>query len=462
MMTRTLIVPLAGPRQDPERVSEAILPIARALACQSQAVVLVAVIELPLTRAETVGTIDELWGQELDAYLRDVAETFPDTPVQTVVRQNTSISSEVARLCSSLSDPLVVMSSQGRKGLQRALRGSVAFETVQALSCPVLIIPVAYAADQPLARGELNEVLIPLDGSPLAEGAIIAGLLALEGAGFNIHLLKVTNETGDEEEIRRYLQGICEDLEARGYRVSWSIRHGKPAEQIVAVAQELDVQLITMATRGRRGFERLIYGSITEDVVRDAGVPVLVVRGGPEAVAAANERQARRLGYPSVEAREVRYRALAARDIMSSPAITVVQATPLGDVARLMLEHRIGCVPVVDNDGKIAGIITQSDFAGHRESILFSDTVLDPLGLVPKLDVAGALTAIDVATRPVITAEEGDPVSGIVELMAEHDFSHVPVVRNGIPLGIVSHHDLLRMVADPSAIREAQTSDMEG
>jgi CBS domain-containing protein len=462
MMTRTLIVPLAGPRQDPDGVSEAILPIARALSRESQAVVLVSVIELPVSPAETTGTIDERWGRELDAYLREVAATFDGPPVQVLVRHNTSVSIEVAQLCAAFHEPLVVMASEGRRGLRRALRGSVAIEVVQVVTCPVLIVPAAVAVDQPLAAGSLSDVLVPLDGSPLAEMGLVAGLRTLGDVDVHWQLLKVTDATGDEAALRTYLEGLTADLIAQGCRASWTLRHGKPAEQICAVARELGVQLIAMATRGRRGFDRLINGSMTEDVVRDAGVPVLVVRGSPEAIAAANERQAWRLGFPSVAAREARYRALHVRDIMTSPVATVVQATPLTDVARLMLKHRIGCVPVVDNNGKLAGIITESDFAGHREAVLFTTSAADRAALLPALEVAGALTASDVATWPVVTAEEDDPVSAVVELMVAHEIGHVPIVRNDLPVGVVSQHDLIRMVAETPGVRAGQDGTESG
>lgn len=449
MPSRTLIVPLAGPRQDPERVSEAVLPLARALARSSDVVVLISVLELPLSPAETAGTVDEVWYRELQAYLDAVAQTFDAPVVRTVVRQNTSISTEVAQLCDGHDAPLVVMATEGRKGLRRAIRGSVAVEVIQAVTCPVMIVPAAYAGQQPLTEGRLHEVLVPLDGSPLAEAALITGLRCLNTTHVGVHVMKATDETGDEEAIRIYLQSIVDDLNDQGYRGSWSVRYGKPADEIIATARERGNELIAMATRGRRGLDRLVHGSVAEDVVRDAGIPVLVVRGTPSAIAAADERQALRQGYRSIEERAAAFRAICVGDVMSSPPITAIENTPVIDVARIMMAHRIGCVVIVDTSGNVAGIITQLDFAGQAEEVVFageSESAEGNAATVVALESTGALIAADISTRPVVTITEEEPISRVVELMAEHDIGHIPVVRGRTPVGVVSQLDLLRIV----------------
>lgn len=142
-------------------------------------------------------------------------------------------------------------------------------------------------------------------------------------------------------------------------------------------------------------------------------------------------------------------------EIMASPAITVGESTSLEDVARLMLDKGIGCVPVVDADGKIAGIVTEASFAAKSKGIPFS-TFRAPQLLgrwlsdtsVANIYAEARQTPVsEIMVKNVVTIEEDESVNRAVELMLEHDINRVPVVRDGRPVGIVARHDLLRLMA---------------
>lgn len=142
-------------------------------------------------------------------------------------------------------------------------------------------------------------------------------------------------------------------------------------------------------------------------------------------------------------------------EIMASPAITVGESTSLEDVARLMLDKGIGCVPVVDEEGKIAGIVTEASFAAKSKGIPFS-TFRAPQLLgrwlsdtsVANIYAEARQTPVsEIMVKNVVTIEEDDSVNRAVELMLEHDINRVPVVRDGRPIGIVARHDLLRLMA---------------
>lgn len=60
------------------------------------------------------------------------------------------------------------------------------------------------------------------------------------------------------------------------------------------------------------------------------------------------------------------------KEIMTQPALVVAETATLEEVARFRLEHRIGCVPVVNGKGKLSGIITESSFAAQEKSLPFS------------------------------------------------------------------------------------------
>lgn len=142
-------------------------------------------------------------------------------------------------------------------------------------------------------------------------------------------------------------------------------------------------------------------------------------------------------------------------EIMASPAITVGESTSLEDVARLMLDKGIGCVPVVDADGIIAGIVTEASFAAKSKGIPFS-TFRAPQLLgrwlsdtsVANIYAEARQTPVsEIMVKNVVTIEEDGSVNRAVELMLEHDINRIPVVRDGKPVGIVARHDLLRLMA---------------
>ena len=140
-----------------------------------------------------------------------------------------------------------------------------------------------------------RRVLIPLDGSPLAEG-IIPFLLGIAGPlDMEIVLLRVVtplmppSDAGAPRiiledlaartvEARDYLAAIAADLMRRGVRVQTRVRFGTPVREILAAARDSAVDLIAMTTHGRSGLNRLVFGSVAEAVVRVAESPVLLVR----------------------------------------------------------------------------------------------------------------------------------------------------------------------------------------
>ena len=87
----------------------------------------------------------------------------------------------------------------------------------------------------------------------------------------------------DDVEARRheaeeYLAPISAALRSQGVNTAWAIRRGRPADEILAAAQEGGADLIAMATHGRTGVGRLLFGSVAEAVLRRATVPVFMIR----------------------------------------------------------------------------------------------------------------------------------------------------------------------------------------
>lgn len=80
------------------------------------------------------------------------------------------------------------------------------------------------------------------------------------------------------DESVAYLQEQSELLTARGYSVTTEVRDGRVAEEILRVAGERDAHVIAMATHGRGGIGRLVFGSVAESVLSEARAPLLLMR----------------------------------------------------------------------------------------------------------------------------------------------------------------------------------------
>jgi len=154
-----------------------------------------------------------------------------------------------------------------------------------------------------------RRVLVALDGSTACE-AVLRFLMDIAGpldmTVMLLHVLEpitpsvIDGTVVDDVEARRqeaeeYLAPISAALRSQDVNTAWAIRRGRPADEILAAAQEGGVDLIAMATHGRTGLGRLLFGSVAEAVLRHAPVPVFMIREPHtvEAAPAARERSVR-------------------------------------------------------------------------------------------------------------------------------------------------------------------------
>lgn len=142
-----------------------------------------------------------------------------------------------------------------------------------------------------------------------------------------------------------------------------------------------------------------------------------------------------------------------AADIMSTQVITVGPEATVGEVASLMLRHAISAVPVIDKDGAIAGIVSEGDLMRRSEigtqqqRSWWLRSFGDTRELARDYTKANARLVRDVMTAPVTTVGEGATLAEIAELLEKNRIKRVPVVRDGLIVGIVSRANLLRALA---------------
>ena len=145
-----------------------------------------------------------------------------------------------------------------------------------------------------------RRILVPLDGSNLAEQALPHAARMAEHCGAEVVLLKVlgplpepsmggrgavkTAEANSAGLAMDYLGRVAAGLGERGITTRTATAEGKPYVEIVGFAEENDVDLIAMSTRGHSGLSRWLLGSVADRVVRGATVPVLLIPARSEAL----------------------------------------------------------------------------------------------------------------------------------------------------------------------------------
>lgn len=145
------------------------------------------------------------------------------------------------------------------------------------------------------------------------------------------------------------------------------------------------------------------------------------------------------------------------REIMSSPAITVTPETEIREVARIMREHQISGVPVVDADGRLAGVITELELIArnaplHEPHYIGVLSAIIPVSLEQyreykeQLRQVLATNAGDLMRQEVETITPEDSTERALGLMLDPEVTMLPVVENERVIGVVTRTDLVRLI----------------
>lgn len=142
-----------------------------------------------------------------------------------------------------------------------------------------------------------------------------------------------------------------------------------------------------------------------------------------------------------------------AKDIMTTEVITVKPTDTIEHLARILTEHRISGVPVVDDRGHLAGIVTEHDLI-VREKRLHIPTVMRlfdayimlerPGRMEEELRKMAAATVDDISVKQVVTVTEETPVEEVATIMAERNMHLIPVVEGKRLTGIIGKMDLIK------------------
>lgn len=299
-MYKKILVPLDG-----SKTAENALPLARFLARRLElSVQLLGVIDLT-ELARSVSAAEGLYLDGLVAaetrtigeYLATIAKTFAGVAVQWLVAKGKA-ADVVIETAAADNATLIAMATHGRSGLNRFLLGSVAEKILRGASNPLLLVRATEGA-QTEGEAPFTSIVVPLDGSEIAESVLPAVVEMAQRLDSEIVLIRACSVPhsiyggddgghpaivaeligGIKGEARDYLEKKTAELRERGVKkVSYTLKEGLSADQIIALARKTPDNLIVMCSHGRSGVMRWVLGSVAETVVRHSGDAVLVLR----------------------------------------------------------------------------------------------------------------------------------------------------------------------------------------
>ena len=296
MYTR-MLVPLDG-----SEAAEKVLPYARGLARSLKiSVELLAVIEISrYASSEKARFLDALMDVAIrrnQEYLQRVATTFQGASAEWTVEAGVPEEVIITKAAQN-KGTLITMATHGRSGINRWLLGSIAEKVLRGTNNPVLLVR---ANEETKVEGEStpNSIIVPLDGSELAECILSAVVELARTIKLKVILLRSysvkkhfiygyenyiraldTLEAESKNAVLTYLDSKMQQLKSDGLvDVLSVVAEGDAAEAIIELAKGSPNSLIAMCSHGRSGVTRWVLGSVTEKAVRHSGNPVLVIRG---------------------------------------------------------------------------------------------------------------------------------------------------------------------------------------
>jgi nucleotide-binding universal stress UspA family protein len=301
-MVREILVPVDG-----STFSEHVLPHAADIARRTGARMhIVQVHEAPVVQSlpDSLPVFDARWDDALRTqekeYLRSLALRCAEKAGVTVVTEllDGAVTPALSLYAAEVRADLVVMTTHGRGGISRAWVGSTADALVRRAPVPVLLIRPKEQSIDWTRSAVPQHVLIPLDGSALAESILPAAIeLALLNRA-RVTLLRVVlpipfvlaphtagpafSEAGaaqSRDNATLYLGQIADRVRARGLQAAVdTVFHTVPALGILDYAATHAVDAVAMATHGRGGWSRIALGSVADKVMRGTMMPVLLYR----------------------------------------------------------------------------------------------------------------------------------------------------------------------------------------
>jgi nucleotide-binding universal stress UspA family protein len=308
-MYRKMLVLLDG-----SELSEVVFPFAKELAAR---------LNLDVTMLQVYGDIGRNFVPVHQAYIERSAERIKSQIEDVRKRLGISAEEKQVEVRGELADghyaeeilkyaenneiDLILMASHGRSGIRRWRMGGVADKVLRAAKVPVLFIRAGVKDAIPYDQWPTRAIVAPMDGSERAESVLphvstLAKQRATEPVTVNLirvcdppitpsyyspEISGVPLNWGEfmEQEMARckqtateYLSNIAKQLEDQGIKAESTVLVGQAADEIIEFANKNPFSIVVMATHGRTGLSRLVFGSVTESVLQAISNPILLTK----------------------------------------------------------------------------------------------------------------------------------------------------------------------------------------
>lgn len=283
-MFQRILVPLDGTKQ-----AEAAIPFARELATTFGARLMLLHVEPP-----SAAVMDEI---AVDNRMEIIAAELRTAGIEaSVVTEFGKAAPTIASTAVLDHVDLIVLTPETRTLLEGLRHPSVTADVLARTAAPILIAPTKGEESPKLLSYGGAQVIVPLDGSPLAEKALplalrmarrfdrpmlllnVIPLSRVIVAGPETYALSRENVEAELRETQEYLSRVRSRLErTENVSVQTSFHRGVPAEVILAVAATKPGSLLVMSSHGRTGLMRVLLGSVTLDVARKTNLPLIIV-----------------------------------------------------------------------------------------------------------------------------------------------------------------------------------------
>jgi nucleotide-binding universal stress UspA family protein len=192
----------------------------------------------------------------------------------------------------SLPADLIVLGTHGRSGFDRLLLGSVTEKVLRKSVCPVMTVPPP--AERP-SQLPYKHLLCPVDFSPPSLTPLTFAISMAKESDARLTIANVIEWTSAplapnlpfdyaefrrefEDDAKRRLEALVPEEARTWCQPTTRLLHGKPYEEILAVARNEAIDLIVMGVHGRNVFDEMLFGSTTNHVVRQAPCPVMTIK----------------------------------------------------------------------------------------------------------------------------------------------------------------------------------------
>lgn len=275
-MFNTVLVPLDGSKR-----AEAAVPVALELINhKGELILLRSTLEMHLTTAQISANValpqspsSSPFYLAADAYLKTLKAQWSNPGIEIYKYvANDDPAAAILDIADQEDVELIVMTSHGASNERQWTLGSVTRKVLHSAPCPVLVVRDGV----PIQR-----LLITLDGSEISQHALSPGMNVARALDLEVTLLQVLDQDeykGMKADSEAYLSALADQYRQEEDSIHTAVASGPTAQTVLDIAKARQIDMIAMATHGRTGLARWIYGSTTEKIIHSTTCSLLIVR----------------------------------------------------------------------------------------------------------------------------------------------------------------------------------------